>query len=186
MVVETPQVLKYRHKICYFLVAQQYCFLLLQSLLSEQKPSATKSSNIWVLPSPEFVVLSVSKVFVSSLSLSKPYSSLLHPVPARAQSTNHHPMGRTGCVTPFTKGFAQLGSWVVPSYFPDLSKRHTVLKYLSSPRRFSLSALPPMSPFQSAQQMCPALPHGSALTLQALTWCPMEPFSNTNGLLLPI
>lgn len=33
---ETPQVFKCRHELCYFLIARQYLFLFLQSLLSER------------------------------------------------------------------------------------------------------------------------------------------------------
>lgn len=117
---ETPQVFKCRHELCYFLIAQQYLFLFLQSLLSE-RTHQLPNPNTWVLPSPEFVVLSVSEVFVPSLSLSKPYSSRLPPAPERAQPPHHHPTGRTACVTLFTKGFAQLGCWYVLSYFPGLS-----------------------------------------------------------------
>ena len=126
---ETLHILKYSYLICYSLIAQQYSYPLFRCLFSEQNLSATKSSNMWILPSPQFVVLLVSEIVVFSLSLKTLYSSLFSPVTEHAQSIHQHPMSTTACVNLFTNSFAQLGCWAVPSYFSCLlNSWHTVLK----------------------------------------------------------
>lgn len=111
--------------------------------------------------------LYLKSLYFPSLSVNTVFHSLLNPVTEHVQSPHQHLMSRTACVNLLRNGFAQLGFWVVLSYFCCLSNcRHTVLKNICPLPGILASPFFNQCTFQGCKvnvsvipnKMCPVIP----------------------------